>query len=217
MFMPANVTIIGNLFDSAATVQPFVASQAFKGSLLQLESGTRNCIVNFENNSVDDSFSLGGEASLVYVEGAALSASKNLFRRVGLMNTQLQSFVKDKSLKSSASYFPVDAALWSSRTWTQEKGVFWIKGIRKGEDFFTPQRHSFVENEFSFIFCGAGCAVTHEQPDQGQPVYAEFVNNTYRDVYGLKGVILYSKVAQQTTAPGTYVIFNATLETIERV
>lgn len=95
--MPANITFVDNFFDTAVSMQPFIKSQEFKGALLQLESETLYCQVNWERNKVDDSYALGGDISMVYIEGAILNATSNLFRRTGHLNTQLQNFVTDSS------------------------------------------------------------------------------------------------------------------------
>ena len=44
------------------------------------------------DNRIDDSFSLGGDNALVYVEGAGLHAENNLFRRIGHLDTSTQNF-----------------------------------------------------------------------------------------------------------------------------
>ena len=64
-----------------------------------------------------------------------------------------------------------------------------------GDDNLEPQRHWFTSNEFYFIFCEAGCVVTNDLPDQSHPTYIEFHNNTYKDIYGIKGAILHTQLA----------------------
>ena len=93
--MPANITFSGNFFNAAVVVQPFIESQSFKGSLFQLESETIYCKMNWLENTIDDSSTLGGNSSLVYVEGASFNATDNVMRRSGLLNMQVQNFTRE--------------------------------------------------------------------------------------------------------------------------
>ena len=70
------------------------------------------------SNAIDDCFSLGGDNALVYVEGAALVAEKNVFRRSGHLDTSTQNFTQDYNYPIGPDYFPVNSTLWSSRTWS---------------------------------------------------------------------------------------------------
>ena len=75
--------------------------------------------------------------SLFYADGATLTASGNKFSRIGALNHNYQNFTQDEYFfvdKNSdgipdgfAKYFPVDKTLWSNRTWTQGKGIFWMR------------------------------------------------------------------------------------------
>ena len=78
-FMPVNITYLGNLFNHVRHVQPFIESGEMKGSLVQIESELRFCQVNFDQNEIYDSYVLGGEISLVYIEGAIVNATTNTF------------------------------------------------------------------------------------------------------------------------------------------
>lgn len=80
--------------------------------------------------------------SLFYADGATLTASGNKFSRIGHLNHNYQNFTQDEYFFTDtnpadgcpdgfACYFPVDKTLWSNRTWTQGKGIFWMRsGIR---------------------------------------------------------------------------------------
>ena len=48
--MPVNITFYDNFFDHHVVMQPFIESQEFMGSILQLESETRYCQINWESN-----------------------------------------------------------------------------------------------------------------------------------------------------------------------
>ena len=49
------------------------------------------------------------------------------------------------------------------------------------------------------------------------PQYIEFTNNTYQDIYGLTGALVYSKMEPQYTDSSTYSIFNLTSESLQNV
>ena len=80
-----------------------------------------------------------------------------------------------------------------------------------------PVKHFYSENKFRFLFCDSGCAMTQELPDGAHPTYTELTNNTYQDIFGLKGALMHSLVGIQATSNVTYALFNATDETVERV
>ena len=89
---------------------------------------------------MDDSFALGGDFSLVYIEGAMLNATSNLFRRGGVLDTRVQNFTKVAGIQNVAPYFPLDTKFWSATTWTQGKGAFWLKSSVRDPDELLPLR-----------------------------------------------------------------------------
>ena len=54
---------------------------------------------------------------MVFVEGAAFNATNNVFRRAGILNTQIQNFTTDLDYMVLSSYFPINTTLYSQRTW----------------------------------------------------------------------------------------------------
>jgi len=99
---------------------------------------------------------------LVFVEGAAFNATNNVFRRAGILNTQIQNFTTDLDYMVLSSYFPINTTLYSQRTWQQERGAFWLKSIRKDSQDanLVPVKHHLVNNTFNFIFCEQGGVLT---------------------------------------------------------
>ena len=216
-FNVANITVTSNLFSTVAAVQPFIANQSFKGSIFHVESASINARFNMTSNAIDDCFSLGGDNALVYVEGAALVAEKNVFRRSGHLDTSTQNFTQDYNYPIGPDYFPVNSTLWSSRTWSQSKGVFWLKSIDIGSyNTSQPVVHNLTSNTFTYLFCDSGCVATQDMPDNSHPTYIEFYNNSYSDIIATKGGIYHLNVAKQSDNI-TYAVVNATKETITRV
>ena len=51
-----------------------------------------------------------------------------------------------------------------------------------------------TNNTFEFVFCEKGCVMTNELEDGSHPTYIEFYNNTYSDIYGLKGAVIHLQI-----------------------
>ena len=54
--------------------------------------------------------------------------------------------------------------------------------------------HAVKSNSFDYMFCQAGCVVTQTIPDMGLPVYMEWENNTFTNIFGKEAAILDARI-----------------------
>ena len=89
-------------------------------------------------------------------------------------------------------------------------------GVR-GDNTTTPQKHTISDNQFQYLFCQDACVLRHDIPDMAYPQYVEFSNNTYQDIYGIKGALIHSVTEPQVSDASTYSIYNFTTELLQNV
>lgn len=80
----------------------------------------------------------GGKTSLIYADGASVMAKENNFTRIGHLNEVYQNFTQDIGLDDKATYLPVYDDPWSNRTWTQSRGIFWLRSGARDANLTTP-------------------------------------------------------------------------------
>ena len=117
----------------------------YSASLLQIDQANYLANVTISDNIIDDCVTYGGNMSLFDIEGATLTAERNKFTRIGKLSGEKSNFTKfityenatdfitkgadneyytDDDVFNYASYFPVDMAQWSSKSWFSAKGIF---------------------------------------------------------------------------------------------
>ena len=106
--------------------------------MLQIDSASNQTNLTVVGNQVDNVIVYGGKAGLIYADGATVMAKENKFTRIGTLNTAVHNFTLDIGLTNKAAYMPVDADTWSSRNWTQGRGIFQLRSGARTTSMITP-------------------------------------------------------------------------------
>lgn len=172
--------------------QPLLSEHLFRGGLLQVDSLTANTTITLRNNTftdivVDARDLASDEASVIYLNGAALRAVDNKFRLIG--RTHSADF--DGSARTS-SYLLDPKTYYDIIPITQRKGIFWmVTGSRTVTSVVS-------NNTFDWVFCTKGCIYSFDSATNAAHSDYTFSENTYQHIYGVQETIMSAVVASQT-------------------
>ena len=72
-----------NQVTAIVSVQPFIETNKYHGSIVHFNSETLYANLTLKNNWVEDNYVIGKDAALFYMSGGSMHAFNNNFQRIG--------------------------------------------------------------------------------------------------------------------------------------
>jgi len=193
-----------NLLSNYSSVQPLIASNKYRGSILNYISESIYSRVRLNSNVIKDCSVIGSDAALFFISGGSLSAFNNTFERIGSLTNLTFKQPTTKFLKplplppgldytepmQYAAYFGYPYYPGSVTNLTMDRGIFWTEAGRMNATNWTqPMQNEFEANSFDSVFCHQGCIYSQTIKKDSHPTLVKHFDNSYRNIYGITGSV----------------------------
>jgi hypothetical protein len=130
---------------------------------------------------------LGQETAIIYAKGGSISASGNVFERIGSLTNRTftqpaSNFLNRNLLRPILDYFadPMQYASYytypyrpgSVTNLTMDRGIFWFEtGPMNRTNSTLPITNKFTSNSFNLVFCERGCIYSMTIPRESHSTH----------------------------------------------